>query len=373
MAVINIEEREFVSGTFTGEEYTYEVIYQCETDTNAGPDIVRRDSAFRIGKEYSFGGESNPEAKLSDVRVNLLSRDRRTTWLVSCTFSTNQSGPSPGGGGGGGGGGSPPSKDKPKDPEVSEKFQTLEVRFFTDTEPAYGAKFVDAGTLGTPKEGEEPTNCAYVKFFNTLGPDKSAVSEYAGVPLNSALSPIDPIPSKMSPKLVVRCHLFDVVDYLEKVFCSRFEASPLGKINESVYSIKGPGEQYTLTFPARTLKLISATVDAHDYRDEMLWYSMEFLYDPCGHYLIVPDMGMKTVNDFEPETQGTDDGRYPFEKNIEGGAENVKDESGDPIMEPCRLDGRGSPLTGASRGTTFAIRYLEDLNVEYDFSKLPTF
>jgi len=366
MAVTNIVEKEFVSGSFTGSEYTYEVLYQCETDSQAGPDTVRRDEAFRIGKEYSFGGESNPEAKLSDVRVNLLGRDRRTTWLVSCTYSTSQSSPS-----GGGGGGTPTSKDKPVNPETADKFQTLEVRFFTESELAYGAKFIDVGTLGTPSAGGK--GCPYVKFFDTLGPDKSAVSEYSGVPLNSALSPIDPIPSKLSPRLVVRCYIYDTPHFLKDDMCSSFAPSPLGKINKSAYTITAPGSQYKLSFPARTLKLTSATVDSHDYRDEMLWYSFEFLYNPCGHYLIIPDMGMKAVNDFEPETAGTDDGRYPFEQNIDGNTENIKDESGDPIMEPCRLDGRGSPLTGASRGTTFAVRYLEDLNIEYDFNKLPRF
>jgi len=329
---------------------------------------VRRDPAFRIGKEYSFGGESNPEAKLSNVQVSLLERLRRTTWLVSCTYSTAQNSSS---GSGGGGGGSPTSKDKPADPETSSKFQTLEVRFFTESELAYGAKFIDVGTLGSSKEGGR--ECPYVKFFDTLGPDKSAVSEYTGVPLNSALSPVDPIPSKTAPRLVVRCYLYDTTDFLEDELCSPDGASPLGKINKADYTITGPGNQYSLTFPARTLKLMSATVDAHDFRDELLWYSFEFMYNPCGHYLIIPDMGMKAVNDFEPETAGTDDGRYPFELNIDGKTENIKDESGDPIMEPCRLDGRGSPLTGASRGTTFAVRYLEDLNIEYDFDKIPTF
>ena len=58
---------------------------------------------------------------------------------------------------------------------------------------------------------------------------------------------------------------------------------------------------------------------------------------------------------------------------VDGEHENVKDETGDPVTVPVRLDGRGKPLTGAGRGVTFALRYLEDKNIEFDFEKLPRF
>ena len=64
---------------------------------------------------------------------------------------------------------------------------------------------------------------------------------------------------------------------------------------------------------------------------------------------------------------------YPFEIAVDPEHENIKDETGDPIAEPCRLDGRGKPITGSSRGVTFALRYYEHKTMHLDFDKLPIF
>jgi hypothetical protein len=362
MAVSNIQEREFVGGSFNNKEFSYEVLYQCDTDNKDGPDVVRRDPFFRIGKAYSFGNDRNPSARLQSVDPSFLSKGNRTKWLVACTYSTEQKEPSDSGGGGG----NKPSgvADLPEQPGFEDKLQTLEVRFLTDTEPAYAAKWKDTGTIGA-------SACPYAPEPTfKLGPEGKELEAYIGIPVNSALVPFDPIPTRLVPNSVVRCYIYDNFSYMRDVILGE---DAIGKINNAAYTIKGPGNQYELEFEKNTLRLISASVDPHDYTADWCWYSLEFLYKPCGHYLIIPDTGTMVKNDYEPETLGTADGRLPFDTAVDGEHENVKDETGDPVTVPVRLDGRGKPLTGSGRGVTFALRYYEDKNIEFDFEKLPRF
>jgi len=366
MAVSNIQEREFVGGSFNNKEYSYEVLYQCDTDNKDGPDVVRRDPFFRIGKAYSFGNDRNPSARLQSVEPAFLSKGNRTKWLVSCTFSTEQKEAQETDGGGAGGGDKPTigTSDLPDIPGAEDKLQTLELRFLTDTDVAYGAKWLDTGTIGA-------SACPYAPEPSfKLGPEGKELDGYIGVPVNSALVPFDPIPTRTIPQSVVRCYIYNNFGYMRDVILGE---DAIGKINDAPYTINGPGNQYKLEFATNTLRLISASVDPHDFTDEWAWYSLEFLYKPCGHYLIIPDTGTMVENDFVKETEGTASGRLPYETAIDAEHENVKDETGDPVTVPVRLDGRGKPLTGAGRGVTFALRYLEDKNIEFDFEKLPRF
>lgn len=360
MAVSNIQEREFVGGSFNNKEFSYEVLYQCDTDNKDGPDVVRRDPFFRIGKAYSFGNDRNPSARLQSVEPSFLSKGNRTKWLVACTYSTEQKEDSPDGD-------KPTSgnNDFPQMPGTEDKRQTLEVRFLTETQPAYSAKWLDTGFI-------DDGDCPYkpVEEFTKLGPTGKGVTSYVGVPVNSALVPFDPVPTRTVPRSVVRCYIYDKFSFMKDVILGE---NAIGKINDASYTINGPGHQYKLEFATNTLRLISASVDPHDYTDEWCWYSLEFLYNPCGHYLIIPDTGTMVENDFVKETEGTASGRLPYETAIDAEHENVKDETGDPVSVPVRLDGRGKPLSGADRGKTFALRYLEDKNIEFDFEKLPRF
>ena len=363
MAVTNIQEREFVGGSFSADEFSYEVVYQCDCDNLDGPDVVRRNPFFRIGKSYSFGNDRNAQARLQSVAPTLLSKDKRTKWLVRCTFSTAQkeNEESEGGGDKPSGGGA----DRPEIAGGEAKRQTLEVRFLTESGPAYAAMWESTGTIGASKD------CPYIPEPSfKLGPTEKSLDKYVGIPLNSALAAIDPIPTRMIPASVIRTYTYNSFSYLKDTIIGK---NAIGKINKTDYTITAPGNQYELTFEKDTLRLINAGVDAHDSEDDWAWYSMEFLYKPCGHFLIIPDMGTMVKNDFEPATLGTADGRYPFEIAVDPEHENIKDESGDPVSEPCRLDGRGKPITGASRNLTFALRYYEDKNIHLDFSELPTF
>lgn len=349
MAVSNIQEREFIDGEFNQEEFSYTVLYQCTTDRNDGPDVVRRDPFFRIGKTYSFGNDSNPAARLESVRPKLQSKDNRSQWLVTCMFSTKQEETEPDDPN------RPSSTDQPQTPGDFE-YDSLELRFTRESELMTRAKWITTGIQDNDgyREG----------IFDRLG-DK--LSAYTGVPLNSALQPIEPQPMRSRTLTVFRSNVkVSAGTWLDDI------SALVGKINREPYEIKSPASVWKKTFPKHTLLLDDVSHQPINAENQgWVMFTLDFVYDPRGHYLFAPDIGTAVTNDREePETLGTDSGRLPYDHAIADNLETIRDETGAALAQPVKLDGKGGILL-ATNPSTIIQKYLEDVDIEGDFGELP--
>lgn len=362
MAILSITERNYKTVKSDDKKLEYSVEYLVETDSSAGPEEIRNDPLFKIGRRYSFGADSVVKAKLKSVSITRLDVKSRTHWVVLCSFTdaTNagsDENPGPG--------------DDPYDPPVDEKtpttntrWQTFEIRFSTYSVPMYIGKWLGTGRVSSsgeddccPWKAEERFTSPTPKF--TLGPT-------APTPIiNSAGQPLDPPINRTLVKPVFRYVIYAVPSPLMYEDLIKI----IGKVNSDEVEVVDLSGRNVVNAKAGTLKCTVANLEPLQGVDDFAWMNFEFEYDECGHGELVPDKGrMLFIEHEDITTEGVAGGVRADIVKVDG-VEVARDEVGDPIEEDIWLDGAGKKLAGATlpyflkwtpagcHETTFADKY----------------
>ena len=335
MAITEIKESAFLSGNFERDTYSYLVEYQVYTDSHLdGPDTIRRDAFFRLGKKYSFGNDQNPSATLKSVNVKTGRRFKNTEsatggfWRVECSFDTKIApGEKPEDGGGGSGGDDPP--DVPDDDDDERIPRYVQIVYQTKREIINRAKWLK--TWKQPLVGK-----ARVETTNSF--NKYHGGKYIGPVCSSAFVPKVPAPEREIAYPVIR-----LGGSIGKAFL-RFEfdqvASMPGKINNKEFDIRGPAdgfETFLYNFPKHTLKISNVSIGKLD--------PIKGLFVPVEVEIIV-DMNKHTIMDLdEGFSIFASDGSFNDRinnKNPE--TEILRDERGAPLQNPVLLNGLGEVL-----------------------------
>ena len=347
MAIYDIKESRFVSGNFSGSKYKMTVEYDVYTNSILdGPDTIRRDDTFRLGKEYSFGKDYNPKAFLVSVSVANQRKVNSGTegspnsyWKVQCEFETAGTigGGGGDGGGGDGGGDDSPSEDEPEEGEdIKSGFQEpyVEILFKGTSEVIERAKWIRTITvdqnLGT--ENLEPNNS-----FN-----KYHAGKFIGPVCSSAFVPKVPAPERTVVRPIIR--LSGNVTAGEMLRWINEMSALTGCTNTEPYTIVGPrlddplADQFRKPFDPFTLKIVNISVGKYkrNFNMDLTQVVIEFEVDYDLHYIWDLDQGYARLSDV-----GTFNTRA-FNKNPE--VELLRDERGSPLQEPVLLDGLGEVL-----------------------------
>jgi len=334
VAIQSIKEHNYTSATLSADEYSYTVTYIVVTDNTDGLRVVQDDPVFKIGRQYQFGSDSNPSAKLMDVSVQRLSVDSRTNWMVECVYSTKQESPeddedNP----------FNPKNDKDDPPELRRE-QEFEVRFTSRSEPMYIAEWM--GT-GRPSIEENP-NCPWKidAEINGVSP-KWTAGPYVGPVVNSAGQAVDPRPNQTYFLPVFRYTLLHV----NGERAAKEAAGLNGRMNSDVVNIKNlDGEYVVRNVKPGQLLCVSASMLPSKVGDSLFWVTYEFEYDPCGHGIFIEDKGkMSYFGAEEIPTSGTSTGLRSDIMKIDG-IEVFRDAIGEPVEEDVWLDGEGRKLAG---------------------------
>jgi hypothetical protein len=86
-----------VSCSIQGQNPTYEINYQVETNANEGPKTVRDHviaALGGLGAAFSYGADSDPNAFLNSVNVRQVSDDG-ATWEATASYSANENNNNP--------------------------------------------------------------------------------------------------------------------------------------------------------------------------------------------------------------------------------------------------------------------------------------
>lgn len=337
MAITEIKESAFLSGDFERDTYSYSVEYQVYTDSHLdGPDTIRRDAFFRLGKKYSFGNDRNPSATLKSVNVKTGRRFKNTEsatggfWRVECLFDTKIApGERPEDGGGGSGRDDPP--DMPDFPETKPLPKYIQIVYQTKREIINRARWLNTwkqSPLGKPRV--ETTNS-----FNRYHGGK-----YIGPVCSSAFVPKVPAPEREVGYPVIRLGGGIWKGFVWQEFDQI--ASMPGKINDDDFTIEGPFEdhlpdRFRYEFPKHTLKISNVSIGKLD--PDGPWTvpaEVEIVVDMNRHTIMDLDEGFSI---FASDTSFND---RVNNKNPE--TEILRDERGAPLQNPVLLNGLGEVL-----------------------------
>lgn len=343
MSIVDIKEGNFVSGNFTSEQYSCTVQYHVFTDDHSdGPDIVRRNPTFRLGRRYSFGNDRNPAATLKTVAIKAARRykdqnyDSGAYYKVDCSFDTKSGGGKDEGGDNGGGGGDSPDTDEPIDPDPTD-FKTgqvpasIEFLFQTHREVVNRAKWLDTYAV----DSSNATKLGIPNSFKTYHG-----GAFVGPICNSAFQPKVPAAEREVATPVIRITGNITLKELTRVFPEI--AAVQGKINEKDYTLMGPkigADQFTRTFPEHSLKITGISVGklADDFDSALTSLSIEFAVAFDLHRINDLDEGFARLAD-----TGSFSARA-LNRNPE--VEVLRDERGAPLQNPVLLNGLGDILT----------------------------
>lgn len=341
MAIVSITEKNYKTVKSTDKSFEYDVEYIVVTDSSTGPEDIKRDPLFQIGRQYTFGVDSNPNAKLKSVSIDRMSDDSRTHWIVKCNYSSETRAGKPGGGGGGGGGDDPFKPPKETRPTASnQRDETFEIRFTSVSEPMYYGRWLGTGQLQV--DGE---TCCPWKDDGFDGPSPKYPRAAGGTGVyavcNSAGQPIDPPLSTNVVRPVFRY-------VLEYPAASSFYQKVLaiaGKVNSDPIKIIDLDGTEIITANPGTLRCTVSNVEPLPSWEAFAWVNFEFEYEACGHGQLVPDKGrMFFIKGEDVISEGVDGGVRADIVKIDG-VEVARDEMGDPIEEEVWLDGRGKKNT----------------------------
>lgn len=303
MAITEVTELGFVSGSFTEELRSYSVAYQVKTSSASdGPRIVKQHPTFRIGKEYSFGGESDALAKLRSVEPTLKQAEgQRRLWRVLCVFETSAI------------------------ENASDFKSTWEIMPVPYTKTARGT-FMKSVTRKAGKETIVTTR---------LG-DKIEGDGYEGPILNSAFLPLEPQPEELAYNLVLRRRML-MVNGIKKAF-----VDAVGAINEDDFNVlAGKGTKtFTYRFPKYTLKVNNFIPEPIEDLQELVTATWELEFNPDTWLAEYEDKGRASVAELVVEDSGS--------SSVSDTWRIVVDDRGAPIVDPVLFNGKGGPLANPS-------------------------
>lgn len=366
MAITNIKEGAFLGGNFDREKYACTVEYQVHTDSHLdGPDTIRRNSFFRLGKRYSFGNDRNPSATLKSVSVKSNRRFKNSSsdsgglWRVECSFDTEVT---PGDNTEGSGGGSSGGDDPPEvDTGDGSTFETpfLEIIYQTRREIINRARWIrTVKVFPDNSEALEPSNS-----FNSYHG-----GSFVGPICSSAFVPKVPAHEKEIGFPVIRLggnlSFREVNEHFESL------AAMVGKINADEFTIQGPPagkNRFTKKFTKHSLLISNVSVGKmeKDSEFELVQTQIEFVVDYGLHVIKDLDEGFARladvlsfndrVNNANPET------------------EILRDERGAPLQNPVLLNAKGDLLrkgrrTGEKDANLVFYNYWIDAESERNFN-----
>lgn len=336
MAITNIKEHAFLSGTFDRENYACSVEYQVYTDSHLdGPDTIRRNPFFRLGKQYSFGNDRNPAATLKSIsvkggrRTNAAASGSGGLWRVECSFDTKSAPGEKSEDGGGGKSGRDDPPDVPDDDDRDMIPWYIQIVYQTKREVINRARWLNTWKQQLTGKPRPVTANSFNKYHG---------GKYIGPVCSSAFVPKVPAPEREVAYPVIRLggDIFKgfVKDEFEQI------ASMPGKINHRAFEIKGPADgmdTFLYRFPKHTLKISNVSIGKLD--------PMVGMRIPCEVEIIV-DMNRHTIMDldegfsiFASDTSFND---RINNKNPE--TEVLRDERGAPLQNPVLLNGLGDVL-----------------------------
>lgn len=321
MSVRTVEEYSFGSASFNRDAYSVTVTYQVTVDDGDGPDVIRRDPFFRIGKSYSFRSDSNPAMTLSGLASVRQDPGKRTRFFVDAVFTATIVGGGGGGDGGGGGGGSvpiPPNEDIPP----NNPSHRMEIRTAFFRRRAEKAKF-----LGVYVQELGVRN----KWSDKLA---GVWDVYIGPPLNSNLKPVEPPPDYDESGFVIRQKGIWVKEaYNRKITEVKNLA---GALNQNPVTLQNPAK--TLQFIAEPLTLRLETVYLGEHYGLESWtpVEVEWTYKPSGWWEDYPDTGRVVTLKAEPVSAAGD---AVAEMHADEAA--IRDARGEVLSDESPLNGLG--------------------------------
>ena len=322
MSVQAIEEYAFGSASFNRDAFSSTVTYQVTVEDGDGPDLIRRDPFFRIGKPYSFRSDSNPAMTLTGLTNVRQDPSRRTRFFVDAVFSVSTAAGGGGGGGGGGGdasNGLPPVNDDT--PPTGVKL-AMEIRTAFFRRRAEKAKF-----LGVYVQELGVRN----KWSDKLA---GVWDVYVGPPLNSNLKPVEPPADYDESGFVIRQKGIWVKEaYNRKI---REVKNLAGSLNQNPVTLQNPAE--TLRFIAEPLTLRLETVYLAENYGLESWtpVEIEWTYKPSGWWEDYPDVGRVVTIGSNPVSAAGD---AVAEMHADEAA--IRDARGEVLSDESPLNGLG--------------------------------
>ena len=368
MAITNIKESAFLSGTCDRENYACLVEYQVQTDSHLdGPDTIRRNPFFRLGKQYSFGNDRNPAATLKSISVKSGRRSNTSAsssgglWRVECSFdTTKEKGKKPEGGDGGGGGDEPGTTDEP-DVDDDTTFATpyLEIVYQTKREIVNRAKWIRTVKVDSANNESKHDSNSFKLYHG---------GKFIGPVCSSAFVPKVPAPEKEIGFPVIR--LSGNLTFAEVNANFESLASMVGKINATDFVIQGPPAgkgRFRRNFTKHALLISNVSVGRMERNSEfaLVQTQVEFVVDYGLHLIKDLDEGYARLAD-----QASFNDRV---NNSNPETEVLRDERGAPLQNPVLLNAEGdvlrkSRVTGEKESKSVFYNYWIDAESERDFN-----
>ena len=371
MAITDIKEGAFLSGNFDSKKYAVTVEYQVFTDSHKdGPDIIRRNSFFRLGKTYSFGNDRNPSARLKSVNVKSNRRLKNPSseiaciWRVECSFDTETVTMLPPEEGGeprsNPGGDDPPEGGEDGGGDVKEYY--VQILYQTKREIINRARWLE--TWEQPDVGKaKPAANSFDRYHG---------GKYIGPVCSSAFVPKVPAPEREVAYPVIRLGgdimkgFLSDLDHFEQI------ASMPGKINHADFTVIGPPDgrdTFKKTFPKHVLKVGNISIGKLEKNGKLQTScEVELIVDYDKHTIMDLDEGFSI---FGSDTSFND---RINNRNCE--TEILRDERGAPLQNPVLLNGlgevlpKGTSVTDARNKTTVFYNEFIDYKAEADFEKM---
>lgn len=371
MAITNIKEGAFLGGNFDSKKYAVTVEFQVFTDSHLdGPDTIRRNSFFRLGKTYSFGNDRNPSARLKSVnvksnrRLKFSSSETVCLWRVECSFDTEtvtMLPPEEGGEPTSNPGGDDPPEGGDDGGDVRDAYY-VQILYQTKREIINRARWLQ--TWEQPDVGKaKPTANSFSRYHG---------GKYIGPVCSSAFVPKVPAPEREVAYPVIRLGGTILKGFLSDLDHFEQIASMPGKINNKKFTVKGPPDgmdTFKKTFPKHVLKIGNVSIGKlEQHGDLLVSCEVELIVDYDKHTIMDLDEGFSVlaektsfndrVNNRNPET------------------EILRDERGAPLQNPVLLNGlgevlpKGTSVTDARNKTTVFYNEFIDHKAEADFDKM---
>jgi hypothetical protein len=368
MAITNIKEHAFLSGTFDRENYACSVEYQVYTDSHLdGPDTIRRNPFFRLGKQYSFGNDRNPAATLKSIsvkggrRTNAAASGSGGLWRVECSFDTTKEKGKKPEGGDGGGGDEPGTTDEPDTDDGGSTFATpyLEIVYQTKREIVNRAKWIRTVKVDSANN-EAPHGSNSFDLYHG--------GKFIGPVCSSAFVPKVPAPEKEIGFPVIR--LSGNLTFAEVNANFESLAAMVGKINATDFVIQGPpagAGRFRRNFTKHALLISNVSVGRMERNAEfeLVQTQVEFVVDYGLHLIKDLDEGYARLAD-----QASFNDRV---NNSNPETEVLRDERGAPLQNPVLLNAEGdvlrkSRVTGTKDSKSVFYNYWIDAESERDFN-----
>lgn len=369
MAITNIKEGAFLGGNFDREKYACTVEYQVYTDSHLdGPDTIRRNSFFRLGKRYSFGNDRNPSATLKSVSVKSNRRFKNSSndsgglWRVECSFDTEitPGDNTEGSGGGNNSGGDDPPEGGDDGGDVRDAYY-VQVLYQTKREIINRARWLQ--TWEQPDVGKaKPTANSFSRYHG---------GKYIGPVCSSAFVPKVPAPEREVAYPVIRLGGTIVKGFLSDKGVFEQIASMPGKINNADFTVEGPPDgmdTFRKTFPKHVLKIGNVSIGKlEQFGDLLVSCEVELIVDYDKHTIMDLDEGFSVL--------GQDTSFNDRVNNRNPETEILRDERGAPLQNPVLLNGlgevlpKGTSVTDARNKTTVFYNEFIDHKAEADFKK----